>query len=276
MKDKQPKISANDILRLLKSRHSEDVCVSECKNGPTQTKNHRRLDLWVFKRSWSPITMFGYEIKVSRSDFLKDDKWPSYLELCNHFYFVCPHGLIASDEVPEGTGLLWVAKTGGRVYVKKKAARREIEPPADLLFYVLMARTEIKEVGIMRTDKVAYWKDWLARKKEKRDLGYEVSKRIREHVEMVERENLRLKRWNENLEAIKARLLELGFRPDVAVPSVWGLERQLTQLKSAFPPEVRRSSDGKGAIGIHSASQICDCAIHSLLPPVCGGQVIVA
>jgi hypothetical protein len=235
---KPVKIKASDILTLLKERHSEDVCVPECKDGPTQTTNHRRLDLWVFKRSWSPVTMYGYEIKVSRSDFLKDDKWPSYLDLCNHFYFVCPYGLIEPDEVPEGAGLMWVAKTGSRIYTKKKAARREIEPPVSLLLYVLMARIVVKRPGIQPVDKESYWRKWVAQKAEKKRLGYDVKKAIREYVETVELENKRLKRAVNDLNMIKERLIELGFKPDVSIPSVWGIDRQLQQLKAAFPQDV--------------------------------------
>ena len=80
------------ILDKLKAKHTDDVFVAECKNGPTHTASHRRLDAWVMKKSWSPITMLGYEIKQSRSDFLQDNKWQAYLPCCHQLYFVCPKG----------------------------------------------------------------------------------------------------------------------------------------------------------------------------------------
>ncbi|GAG15780.1 unnamed protein product, partial [marine sediment metagenome] len=80
------KVSAREIVRLLNNRHSEDIFVDECKNGPTWFGSHLRLDAWVMKRKWSPITTIGYEVKVSRSDFLNDDKWQGYLQYCNQFY----------------------------------------------------------------------------------------------------------------------------------------------------------------------------------------------
>jgi hypothetical protein len=61
-------VSANVLLKALAQRHKDDVFVPECKNGPTQTGSHRRLDAWVMLKTWSPVTMIGYEIKVSRSD----------------------------------------------------------------------------------------------------------------------------------------------------------------------------------------------------------------
>lgn len=48
-------------------------------------------------------------------------------------YFVCPNGIIQPDELPPDIGLKWVAKTGTRLFTKRKAQRREIELPADLL-----------------------------------------------------------------------------------------------------------------------------------------------
>ena len=83
-------LTAKDILRLIESRHSGDLVVAECKDGPTHYARHRRLDAWVMRKSWSKPALYGYEIKVSRQDFLKDDKWPDYLPMCNELYFVCP------------------------------------------------------------------------------------------------------------------------------------------------------------------------------------------
>ncbi len=69
------------------------------------------------------------EIKISRSDFLKDfkkvdkhlrmssRKWDS-LARPNYFYFVCPGGLIHENEVPEYAGLIWVGDRGICLVIK--------------------------------------------------------------------------------------------------------------------------------------------------------------
>ena len=93
-------ITANKIQSLLAVKHSKDIFVPECKDGPTHTADHLRMDAWVMKRSWVRPLSIGYEIKISRQDFLNDQKWHSYLNYCNEFYFVCPAGLIDYDFGP--------------------------------------------------------------------------------------------------------------------------------------------------------------------------------
>lgn len=64
-------ITAKAILELLRAKHAEDVFVPECKTGPSQGHDHSRFDAWVMKKSWANAATIGYEIKVSRSDFLR-------------------------------------------------------------------------------------------------------------------------------------------------------------------------------------------------------------
>lgn len=100
------KLNADDIVEYL--RHSGfngnmDVGVSEfCPYGEA-----RRLDLFYFSR-WSRQTR-GYEIKVSRSDFVSDKKWKEYLKFCTHFYFVAPEGIIKPSELPKEIGLIEIS-----------------------------------------------------------------------------------------------------------------------------------------------------------------------
>lgn len=50
----------------------------------------------------------GFEIKVSRSDFLSDEKWHRYTEFTSSLSVVCPEGLIKPEEVPKPFGLLYI------------------------------------------------------------------------------------------------------------------------------------------------------------------------
>jgi hypothetical protein len=58
------------------------------------------------------------ECKASRSDFLSDAKKPYRREgwrgLGNYRYYLCPEGLIAEDELPDGWGLLYATEKGTR------------------------------------------------------------------------------------------------------------------------------------------------------------------
>lgn len=101
------------------------------------------LDAWVQLRTWVPWTTIGYELKVSRNDFLSDRKWVEYLPVCHEMYFVCEPKLIAPEELPENIGLLW--RAGHRLYCKRKAVRRDVDHQkiCRLMAYLLMSRTRM-------------------------------------------------------------------------------------------------------------------------------------
>lgn len=52
----------------------------------------------------------GFEIKVSRPDFIRDGKWQNYTQFCSSLSIACPEGLIRPDEIESPFGLLWVKK----------------------------------------------------------------------------------------------------------------------------------------------------------------------
>ncbi len=54
----------------------------------------------------------GFEIKVNKSDFLKDRKWTEYSMFCSTLSIACPAGLIMPEEIKKPFGLLWVEKDG--------------------------------------------------------------------------------------------------------------------------------------------------------------------
>ncbi|GMW02625.1 MAG: hypothetical protein AMXMBFR84_37610 [Candidatus Hydrogenedentota bacterium] len=207
-------MNAHEIVKLLALKHNKDVFVPECKDGPTHYANHLRMDAWAMKRSWANPKLTGYEIKVSRADFLKDDKWPGYLCNCNEFYFVAPPKIIDPLELPKEAGLLVVTSTGNGFTTKKRAPFRQIESPNMIYEYVLMCRAKISRVYESDEQTIDYWRNWLAEKKESRQIGYKVSKRIREYVHEVEAENERLKRDAERVEETRQMLVQLGIRPD--------------------------------------------------------------
>jgi len=174
-------VGAEAVVKLLEARHSKDVFVSECKDGPTQFGSHLRLDGWAMPRSWAHPDTTGYEIKVNRQDFLRDEKWRGYLDLCNKLYFVAPKDVIARDEVPAECGLLEVSKNAKRLLTRKKAPAREVEVPESLFRYVLMCRAQITEERTPR-DRFAKWKQWLVDRAERSDVGWEIGRIISRKV----------------------------------------------------------------------------------------------
>lgn len=231
--------SAKQIENLLARRHSDDIFIPECKDGPTHIANHLRMDAWSMKRSWTNSLSIGYEIKVSRQDFLNDQKWHNYLQYCNEFYFVCPSGLIDKSELPAEVGLLYVAKTGTRLFKKKPAQRRIVDLPESLLKYILICRADIRSERYLdcKERNISYWKNWLEEKKENQVLGYKVSSKIINYVERVRRENQLLKDKMCDYDEFMQRLKELGF--DVSKPvNGWEIKNKLTELLGQLPNNI--------------------------------------
>jgi len=211
-------ITARVLLDALLNKHWEDVCIPECKVGSTWlTTGCLRLDLWVMKKSWANPKTYCYEIKISRSDFVNDDKWQKYLEYCSDFYFVTPPGIIEPNELPPEAGLFVSTKNGTRLYCKKKAITREVKIPEDLFRYILMARTIIETERDYKGSKKALFETWLEEKKVNRELGWLVSKALREEIDKkilkVEEENERLLNQNKQYEEIKELLKKIGANP---------------------------------------------------------------
>lgn len=235
-------VNAQKIVSLLATKHAGDVFVPECKNGPSITRNHLRLDAWAMKKSWSNPRVFGYEIKVSRSDFLKDDKWQGYLKYCTDFYFVCPSKLIMPEELPVDVGLIWLSATGTRLFTKRKAAFRDNEIPNDLYRYILMSRVTINDECAYQNNDKEFWEKWLKDKIINQQFGGRVSKAISQHYwkefDRLQKNNDHLKIANERLENVKKRLDEMGLNSRVGVDQ-WGLDQKLKELKEGIPRSLK-------------------------------------
>lgn len=240
------KVTASDLLRLLEAKHSKDVFVPECKDGPTVYGSHVRLDGWAMKKSWASPCVTGYEIKVSRGDFTSDQKWHSYLPLCNQLYFVCPQGLLDPSEVPGDVGLLVASKNAAKLFVKKKAAHREVEIPESLWRYIVMCRAVItREQGDVRS-KREFWEAWLKKKEINQRFGRHVASELRKEIEdrivKAEKENERLEALMRGYEDVRQVLAKIGLDPDRRQYS-WTVERKLREAKSAIPPGLAADLD---------------------------------
>jgi hypothetical protein len=240
-------MTSRDIIGLLATKHAKDLFVPECKNGSTWFNNSvLKLDAWAMKRSWANPMAIGYEIKVARNDFIRDAKWPGYLEYCNEFYFVCPADLIQPSEIGDQAGLYWTSKNGKILYLKKKAPYRNIEIPPELYVYILMCRTEIVATtadGKPKTDaeKTEYWQNWLKGRTADKDLGWRVSKAIQDRVRQVERESDYLRKENKNLQEIKTFCEKLGV---VNFHTPWGVKDQVEEALTGMPSDFLSKLDG--------------------------------
>jgi len=235
------RITSGDIERLLKAKHEEDVFVPQCKTGATFSGGRVHiLDAWVMKKSWAHPLTTGYEIKVSRGDFLHDEKWRAYLPFCNAFYFVCPTGMIKPEELPADTGLMYVSKTGTKLFTKKKAPYRSENLTLEPIYkYVLMHRAKISRARDI-TNQIEDWSDWMAQRDADKQLGYNVSRKIRQlvatRVHAVEADNKRLEKQNEQLQQVKEVLDKLGL--GAGSMYAYGLEQRIKDAATLLPGNI--------------------------------------
>lgn len=162
-------MTAQDVIRALRGRHpdlsGEWLTYAECF----------RIDFFAM-HTWSSRrhTRVGYEVKVSRGDFLTEMKKPgkrmNAVDLCHEFYFATPAEMVQPDEIPDDCGLVWVYDSGRtRTKVMKRAPRTDARPFTDDEV-VYLARFQL-------------WKDGVA------DMANEVSN-LRRLTRYAERDRL--------------------------------------------------------------------------------------
>ena len=99
----------------------------------------------------------GFEIKVTRSDFLRDHKWEQYTEFTSSLTMVCPEGLIKPEEITKPFGLMYVNDHGTCRYVKKPMKFQNRGSLAWLYTYVKVIEKELPrlqhENNILRSKK---------------------------------------------------------------------------------------------------------------------------
>ena len=131
------RLTASEILEAIRRRHVDYGCVfiPEMYFGVNLKRQTRRIDAWAFDIT-TPFKRTSYEIKVSRSDFMKEVKTPEKRKLAllysDYYYFVTPKGLVDIGEVPVDTGLIEVVTACDGVnyaHVKLEAPQHECYPP---------------------------------------------------------------------------------------------------------------------------------------------------
>lgn len=167
------KITSTDIKKALAGFHIKDFFITECKTCSTYFPDPQGLlkfDGIAVRKSYTKPCITGYEIKVSRGDFLQDNKWHLYLQYCNEFYFVVPAGLIKKEEIPENVGLIYYYPETGSLKTKRKALFRDIEEPVGVYKYIIFSRFDQERLPFYES-RAEYARDYLNDKSEKRQLG---------------------------------------------------------------------------------------------------------
>lgn len=174
------KATSTEIKKALAIYHPKDYFLTECKTCSTyfpEPQGMLKFDGLAMARSYTGPCITGYEIKVSRSDFLGDNKWHLYLQYCNEFYFVVPAGLVAKDEIPGDAGLIYYYPKTGKLLKKKRAVYRKIDEPVGVYKYIIYSRLDQERIPFYE-ERAEYAKDYLADRSEKRKIGKKLGSKM--------------------------------------------------------------------------------------------------
>lgn len=99
--------------------------------GPTSWGGLRTCDaLALSLYNSTGFALIGHEVKVNRSDWLRELKDPTKADAfrcyCERWWLVAPEGVARQDELPEGWGLLTVKH--GRARATVQAPKLDAEP----------------------------------------------------------------------------------------------------------------------------------------------------
>lgn len=120
------------LRKLLRERHSkphgngpEWAYLEEVRNeagfGATRSLDAMALHLWASRGN----ELHGFEIKSSRSDWLRELKDPAkaegFFQRCDRFWLVCPPDILKPDEIPPTWGALVSNSKGDALRILKQA-----------------------------------------------------------------------------------------------------------------------------------------------------------
>jgi len=192
-----------DIKKILEKKHKDDFFLCEVKTTAT-VRGLGIVDAFAMKKSWAHPCITIYEIKITRNDFIRDQKWMKYLPFCNEFYFISPKDLIKESEIPKDAGLYYVSKA--RVKVVKKAPYRSEPIDNDIFRYVLMNRIDEDRYPFHR-DKAHYLQDFIDHKITFHQLGekvsWEIARQLRDKEREVDRFKEKAKKFDKIVEVLK-------------------------------------------------------------------------
>lgn len=125
--DAKLRFTSADLKQRLASRYPAPAFAGfpEVRNG-TGMQQSRTLD-WLAMSVWPSrgLELYGFEIKCSRADWLKERKTPAkadpFIRYLHEFWMVAPEGVALADEIPATWG--WLAPKGLGLTVKKRAPK---------------------------------------------------------------------------------------------------------------------------------------------------------
>lgn len=106
-------LNAIAVRWLLRAASSKGASCHVAFQEVSDTSGTERCDAWGYSWGWRPFSVL-VEVKVSRSDFLRDKHKPHRQQggVGTYRYYMCPEGLLTVEDMPERWGLIWVNSRG--------------------------------------------------------------------------------------------------------------------------------------------------------------------
>ena len=144
MTHKELTIIASKWLR----RHSQNIYVPNCSTIITEIVSAAPNGEVPDVIGWNSWTSVLIEVKISRSDFLRDAKKPfmrfNDMWMGEFKYYLCPENLLNFEDVPDDWGLLYCDKKG-QIRIEKVAVKGEANIRSErTLLLSLIRRSKIK------------------------------------------------------------------------------------------------------------------------------------
>jgi hypothetical protein len=162
-----PVMTERDMLDMLHRRYGQQsyngavsarryICAEHVRaraGFDCRTADFIAVDTWESSMRQGWLTVHGVEVKVSRSDWLRELKDPGKaaegMRYASHRWLAVPHASIVRDgELPDGWGLLHYVRNRGLV-AKIKAADRGGEPLSPSAIAALL-RAAVKTAEVRR------------------------------------------------------------------------------------------------------------------------------
>jgi hypothetical protein len=222
--------------------------------GGTRYADGVAVNLWSSRGH----AVHGFEIKVSRSDWLRELKDPSKAEAvfryCDHWFIVAPRDVVRAGELPPTWGLLEV-RTAGLV-AAVAAPKLEAQPMSRAFFASLMRR------GFELLDAQAERKIADARAEVERRVEEAIDRRSKEAQselselkarlkDLEEKTGITLNRWNTppvDMIALAKRLQRLqGYKQGGGLGALEDLAAQLRRSADTLSEALAAHGLDKGA-----------------------------
>jgi hypothetical protein len=156
--------------------------VAPSTGGGTRYADAVAVNLWSSRGH----AVIGMEIKVSRSDWLRELKKPEKAEtsvyrFCDKWYLVAPKGVVKDGELPQTWGLLELRATG----LVEVVTAPKLEPvPVTKGFFASLLRRSYEGIETLAAQR-SYEAERESSRRHQERVDREVNDRTRAHTELV-------------------------------------------------------------------------------------------